>query len=82
MKIQPPKFVDVSAAAPGPEYDADLPRQLEAYVKAALTIQGYDFSEARIADVVQHFIRIEQISRVVRDAILPLEADSAPIFTP
>ena len=46
--------------------DIASPPQIEAYVKAALAIQGYHFSEARIADVVQHFTRIEQQSRGVR----------------
>lgn len=62
--------------------DAASPQHIEAYVKAALAIQGYTFSETRIADVVQHFTRIEQLSRAVRDADLPPEVDSAPIFTP
>jgi hypothetical protein len=65
-----------------PVPDAAASPHIEAYVKAALAIQGYDFSEARIADVVQHFTRIEQLSRVVRDAAVPLETDSAPIFKP
>ena len=62
--------------------EAASPQQIEAYVKAALAIQGYTFSEVRTADVVQHFTRIEQLSRPVREADLPPEQDGAPIFTP
>ena len=72
---------DPQSALP-PTLDVASSPQIEAYVKAALAIQGYHFSEARIADVVQHFTRIEQQSRVVHDATIPTNSDRALIFKP
>jgi hypothetical protein len=59
---------------------------LQAYVRAALDLQGYEFSEERIAEIILQFSRIESIARTLP----PLAADGAgeadlgpaPVFRP
>jgi hypothetical protein len=55
---------------------------LEAYVRAALALQGYSFGEAEIAEIVLQFTRLEAISRTVSDWPLPFASDPAPVFRP
>jgi Protein of unknown function (DUF4089) len=55
---------------------------LEAYVRAALTLQGYTFGDAEIAEIVAQFARLEAISRTVFDWPLPFASEPAPVFRP
>ncbi|MEO7207082.1 MAG: DUF4089 domain-containing protein [Steroidobacteraceae bacterium] len=55
---------------------------LEAYVRAALALQGYAFDEAEIAEIVVQFTRLEAIARTVFDWPLPFASDPAPVFRP
>lgn len=60
--------------------DNDLP--LEAYVRAALALQGYHFDEAQIADVVVQFSRLEAIAQTIMQWPLPFASGAAPVFRP
>jgi hypothetical protein len=59
---------------------------LNSYVRAALQIQGYAFSDAQVAEITAQFARIVAIA----DTILPAgasltdapEAGPAPVFRP
>jgi hypothetical protein len=66
--------------------DADMPEAsdnpLEAYVRAALAIQGYRFDEAQIAEIVLQFSRLEAIAQTVLEWPLPFAAEAAPVFRP
>jgi Protein of unknown function (DUF4089) len=55
---------------------------LQAYVRAALALQGYTFDEAEIAEIVMQFARLEAISRTVFDWPLPNASEPAPVFRP
>jgi Protein of unknown function (DUF4089) len=55
---------------------------LEAYVRAALTLQGYTFDEAEIAEIVTQFSRLEAIARTVFGWPLPFASEPAPVFRP
>jgi Protein of unknown function (DUF4089) len=55
---------------------------LEAYVRAALTQQGYTLGDAEIAEIVTQFARLEAISRTVFDWPLPFASEPAPVFRP
>jgi hypothetical protein len=55
---------------------------LEAYVRAALTLQGYTFDDAEIAEIVVQFARLETIARTVFDWPLPFASEPAPVFRP
>jgi hypothetical protein len=59
---------------------------LHAYVRAALRLQGYDFSEERIADIALQFARIESIARTILppavDAYAQPDLGPAPVFRP
>ena len=57
-------------------------RDRVAYVRAALVMQGYQFSEARVMEIAKQFERIESIAATIVDAELPLELDSASVFRP
>jgi hypothetical protein len=54
----------------------------EAYVRAALTLQGYQFDEAQIADIVVQFSRLEAIAQTIMDWPLPFASEAAPVFRP
>ncbi|HEX3603025.1 MAG TPA: DUF4089 domain-containing protein [Steroidobacteraceae bacterium] len=56
--------------------------QLEAYVRAALPLQGYVFDEAQIAEIVMQFSRLEAIARSVFEWPLPFASEAAPVFRP
>ena len=55
---------------------------LEAYVRAALSLQGYAFDEAQIAEIVLQFSRLEAIATTVFDWPLPFASEAAPVFRP
>jgi hypothetical protein len=55
---------------------------LEAYVRAALVLQGYAFDDAEIAEIVVQFSRLEAIARTVFDWPLPFASEPAPVFRP
>jgi hypothetical protein len=59
---------------------ADNP--LECYVRAALSLQGYAFDEAQIAEIVLQFSRLEAIAKTVFDRPLPFASEAAPVFRP
>jgi hypothetical protein len=55
---------------------------IETYVRAALTVHGYAFDEAQIAEIVLQFSRIEAIAQTVLEFPLPLASQAAPVFRP
>ena len=55
---------------------------LEAYVRAALALQGYRFDERQIAEIVEQFSRLDAIARTVFDWPLPFASEPAPVFRP
>jgi Protein of unknown function (DUF4089) len=57
-------------------------KSLESYVRAALTLQGYSFNEAEIAEIIQQFSRLEAIAQTVMQWPLPFASDPAPVFRP
>jgi hypothetical protein len=54
----------------------------EAYVRAALALQGYAFDDAEITEVAVQFARLEAIARTVFDWPLPFASAPAPVFRP
>jgi hypothetical protein len=54
----------------------------EAYVRAALALQGYAFEEAQIAEIVLQFSRIEAIAQTLLEWPLPVASQAAPVFRP
>jgi hypothetical protein len=59
--------------------EADWP---EAYVRAALKLQGYEFGEARIREIAAQFARIEAIARTVLAVPIGERAGGAAVFHP
>jgi hypothetical protein len=55
---------------------------LEAYVRAALSLQGYAFDEAQIAEIVLQFSRLEAIAKTLFEWPLPFASEAAPAFRP
>jgi hypothetical protein len=59
---------------------------LRRYVRAALELQGYTFTEERIEEITRQFARIESIARTILPPGAGLEAHSdlgtAPVFRP
>ena len=55
---------------------------LEAYVRAALALQGYAFDDAEIAEIVMQFARLAAIARTVFENPLPFASEPAPVFRP
>jgi hypothetical protein len=55
---------------------------LEAYVRAALALQGYRFGEREIAEIVEQFSRLEAIAHTVMQWPLPFASEAAPVFRP
>jgi hypothetical protein len=55
---------------------------LEAYVRAALALQGYRFDEAQIAEIVEQFSRLEAIAQTILQWPLPFASEAAPVFRP
>jgi len=64
----------------------DSTDSLRSYVRAALELQGYEFSEERIAEITLQFARIESIARVILPPAVDAEAlpdlGPAPVFRP
>jgi hypothetical protein len=54
----------------------------EAYVRAALALQGYAFDEAQITEIVLQFSRIEAVAQTVLEWPLPFASQPAPEFRP
>jgi hypothetical protein len=57
-------------------------KPLDAYVRAALALQGYTFDDPEIAEIVMQFARLEAIARTVFDWPLPFASEPAPVFRP
>ena len=57
-------------------------KPLEAYVRAALALQGYAFDDAEFAEIVMQFSRLEAIAQTVFDYPLPFASAPAPVFRP
>ena len=57
-------------------------QEREAYVRAALALQGHAPDAARIAEIVRQFERIEAIAAVMLAVDLPADAEPAPAFRP
>jgi hypothetical protein len=57
-------------------------RERDAYVRAALALQGYKFDDACIARIAAQFERIEGMAARMGDSDLPASLDSAEIFRP
>jgi Protein of unknown function (DUF4089) len=55
---------------------------LDAYVRAALALQGYTFGDTEIAEIVMQFARLEAIARTVFEWPLPFASEPAPVFRP
>jgi Protein of unknown function (DUF4089) len=55
---------------------------LEAYVRAALALQGYRLDEAQMAEIVVQFSRLESIAQTILHWPLPFAAEAAPVFRP
>ena len=55
---------------------------VEAYVRAALALQGYDFDEARVRDITLQFARIEASARLVLAWPSEERAGAAAVFRP
>ena len=53
-----------------------------AYVRAALVMQGYAFDDPRIDGIIRQFERIETIGAVLLEGELPIDAEPAPAFRP
>jgi Protein of unknown function (DUF4089) len=61
--------------------DSDKNSQ-EAYVRAALALQGYQFNGAQIAEIVLAFARIEAMTETLFDWPMPENSGAAPVFRP
>ena len=55
---------------------------LEAYVRAALELQGYEFAQARIAEIVLQFSRLEAMLEAMGQCSLPYASEAASVFRP
>jgi hypothetical protein len=53
-----------------------------AYVRAALVMQGYRFSELRVIEIAREFERIESIAATIVNAELARDLEAAPMFRP
>jgi Protein of unknown function (DUF4089) len=60
----------------------NAPTPLEAYARAALTLQGYAFDDNQIAEIVTQFSRLAAIAQTVFDYPLPFAGEPAPVFRP
>jgi 1-carboxybiuret hydrolase subunit AtzG-like len=55
---------------------------LELYVRAALALQGYEFDEEQIAEIILQFSRIESVAQIILAWPLPFTSEAAPAFRP
>jgi hypothetical protein len=56
--------------------------QRSAYVRAALSLHGYELDEHRIAAVLGEFARIQAVAATIVEHDLPLDLEPAPVFRP
>ena len=65
---------------------SDPADSLRTYVRAALALQGYEFSEERIREITLQFARIESIARAILPPAVQPNAEPdlgpAPVFRP
>jgi hypothetical protein len=65
---------------------SDPTDSLRTYVHAALELQGYEFSEERIAEITLQFARIESIARTILPPAVDANAEPdlgpAAVFRP
>jgi hypothetical protein len=71
-----------SASTLPPSPAAGTAPDTDAYVRAALALQGYDTAVVPAAAVAEQFGRIAAMAASLRDLPLPREADAAPAFRP
>jgi hypothetical protein len=55
---------------------------LESYVRAALALQGYRFTEAQIAEITLHYSRIQGMAETIFNWPIPFGSEAAPVFRP
>ncbi len=60
----------------------DSDTSLDAYVRAALALQGYRFDEPQIAEIVVQFSRLEAVAQTILQWPLPFASEAAPVFRP
>jgi hypothetical protein len=51
-------------------------------VRASLALQGYQFDETQIAEIVLQFSRIEAMARTILEWPMPFLSEAAPAFRP
>jgi hypothetical protein len=56
--------------------------RIQAYVRAALALQGYALDEAQAGAVAEQFARVALIAGTFVDEPLPPGADPLPVFRP
>jgi Protein of unknown function (DUF4089) len=54
----------------------------EAYVRAALALQGYRFDEAQTAEIILAFARIQAMTQTIFDWPMCEASEAAPVFRP
>jgi Protein of unknown function (DUF4089) len=54
----------------------------DAYVRAALALQGYAFPEDRVREIARQFERIESIAATIVDVEQPIDIESGAVFRP
>jgi Protein of unknown function (DUF4089) len=59
-----------------------MTESVEAYVRAALKLQGYEFDEARILRIVAQFARIDATAQTILAWPLDERAGAAAVFRP
>lgn len=59
-----------------------MAESVEAYVRTALKLQGYDFDEARIAEITAQFARIAATAQTVLAMPVDERAGAAAVFRP
>jgi hypothetical protein len=55
---------------------------LDAYVRAALALQGYEFNETQIELAKLQFARFAEVAQGFLGITLPLESEPAPVYCP
>jgi hypothetical protein len=59
-----------------------MAESVDAYVRAALKLQGYEFDEARILEIVAQFARIDATAKSILARPLDERASAAAVFRP
>ena len=62
--------------------DPSMTDPIASYVRAALTLQGYQFNDTQQAAIVLQFSRIEAVAQHFLQLQLPPDIDAAPVFRP